>query len=78
MGRHSGFIAATATLAQQDVNYVLIPEVDFDLEGPNGLLKTLENRLAERGHAVIVVAEGADRSSLSTRKKSWICPAISS
>ncbi|UCG09517.1 MAG: ATP-dependent 6-phosphofructokinase [Desulfobacterales bacterium] len=59
MGRHSGFIAATAVLAQQDVNFVLIPEVDFDLEGPNGLLRAVEDRLAERGHAVIVVAEGA-------------------
>ena len=59
MGRHSGFIAATAALAQQDVNFVLIPEVDFDLHGPNGLLESLEARLAERGHAVIVVAEGA-------------------
>jgi 6-phosphofructokinase 1 len=59
MGRHSGFIAATATLAQQDVNFVLIPEVDFDLEGPGGLLDALAKRLADRGHAVIVVAEGA-------------------
>jgi 6-phosphofructokinase 1 len=59
MGRHSGFIAATATLAQQDVNFVLIPEVDFDLDGPNGLLSALEKRLADRGHAVIVAAEGA-------------------
>jgi 6-phosphofructokinase 1 len=59
MGRHSGFIAATATLAQQDVNFVLIPEVDFDLDGPNGLLVNLEKRLAARGHAVIVAAEGA-------------------
>jgi 6-phosphofructokinase 1 len=59
MGRHSGFIAATATLAQEDVNFVLIPEVDFDLEGPNGFLSALEARLASRGHAVIVVAEGA-------------------
>ena len=59
MGRHSGFIASTASLAQQDVNFVLIPEVDFDLEGPNGLLAALEKRLKERGHAVIVVAEGA-------------------
>jgi 6-phosphofructokinase 1 len=39
MGRHSGFIAATATLAQQHVNFVLIPEVDFDLDGPGGLLQ---------------------------------------
>jgi len=59
MGRHSGFIASTAVLAQQDVNFVLIPEVDFELEGQNGLLKKLEQRLENRKHAVIVVAEGA-------------------
>jgi 6-phosphofructokinase 1 len=59
MGRHSGFIAATATLAQQDVNFVLIPEIHVHLEGPNGLLTKLEARLSDRGHAVIVVAEGA-------------------
>jgi 6-phosphofructokinase 1 len=59
MGRHAGFIAATAVLAQQDVNFVLIPEVDFDLDGPKGLLQCLEKRLIERKHAVIVVAEGA-------------------
>lgn len=59
MGRHSGFIAATAALAQQDANFVLIPEVDFDLDGPKGFLKALEDRVSSRGHAVIVVAEGA-------------------
>jgi len=59
MGRHSGYIAATAALAQQEVNFVLIPEVDFDLNGPKGLLSALEKRLSLRGHAVIVVAEGA-------------------
>jgi 6-phosphofructokinase 1 len=59
MGRNSGFIAATAALAQQDVNFVLVPEVDFDLEGPNGLFANLEKRLDQRRHAVIVVAEGA-------------------
>lgn len=59
MGRHSGFIAATASLAQQDANFVLIPEVPFDLEGEGGLLAALERRLAERSHAVLVVAEGA-------------------
>ncbi len=48
MGRYSGFIAATATLAQQNVNFVLIPEVDFDLEGQNGLLNSLERRLKQR------------------------------
>lgn len=59
MGRHSGFIAANATLANRDVNFCLIPEVDFDLDGENGLFSALRKRLAKRGHAVIVVAEGA-------------------
>jgi 6-phosphofructokinase 1 len=59
MGRQSGFIAATAALAQQEANFVLIPEVDFKFEGENGLLAKLEKRLEERKHAVIVVAEGA-------------------
>lgn len=59
MGRQSGHIAAGAALAQNDVNFVLIPEVPFDLEGENGFLRTLEKRLVERGHSVILVAEGA-------------------
>lgn len=64
MGRYSGFIAATAALAQQDANFVLIPEVDFDLEGPSGLLERLHERLKARGHAVIVAAEGAGQKYL--------------
>ena len=59
MGRQSGHIAAHAALAQNDVNFVLIPEVPFDLEGEKGFLKNLENRLRRRGHCVILVAEGA-------------------
>ncbi|MGB9712535.1 MAG: ATP-dependent 6-phosphofructokinase [Dissulfurimicrobium sp.] len=59
MGRHSGFIAAAAANALREVNFCLIPESDFDLEGDGGLLKALENRLRERGHAVVVAAEGA-------------------
>lgn len=62
MGRHSGFIAANATLAMNDVNFVLVPEVPFELDGENGLLKHLEKRLLERQHAVIVVAEGAGQN----------------
>lgn len=59
MGRQSGYIAATAALAQGDANFVLIPEVPFDLEGEKGFLKSLEKRIKARGHAVILVAEGA-------------------
>jgi 6-phosphofructokinase 1 len=47
---------------------VLIPEVDFDLKGPNGLLAALEARLADRGHAVIVAAEGAGQSFFADEK----------
>jgi 6-phosphofructokinase 1 len=59
MGRDSGFIAANAALAIQEVNFVLIPEITFDLYGQRGFLKVLRSRLEERHHSVIVVAEGA-------------------
>ncbi len=59
MGRHSGFIAAHAALAVNDVNFVLIPEVPVSFEGETGFLAVLQARLRARGHAVIVAAEGA-------------------
>jgi len=59
MGRYSGFIAAHATLALREVNFVLIPEADFDIDGEYGLLVELEQRLRERQHALILVGEGA-------------------
>lgn len=59
MGRESGFIAAHTALASNDVNFVLVPEVPFDIDGPNGLLANLEKRLNVRDHAVVLVAEGA-------------------
>ncbi len=68
MGRESGFIAANTAMAINDVNYVLIPEVRFDLEGENGLLANLERRLKQRNHAVILVAEGAGQEYLKGSK----------
>lgn len=65
MGRLSGYITATAALAQGDANFVLIPEVPFDLEGDQGFLKALENRMKKRGHAVILVAEGAGQELMN-------------
>ncbi|MCD2332469.1 ATP-dependent 6-phosphofructokinase [Borreliella americana] len=65
MGRDSGFIAAHTALSSNDVNFCLIPELDFDIEGPNGFLVHLERRLLEKEsleeipHAVILIAEGA-------------------
>ena len=64
MGRHSGFIACYASLAMSDVNFVLIPEVAFQLDGGAGLLAVLRRRLEKRGHAVVVVAEGAGQDLL--------------
>jgi 6-phosphofructokinase 1 len=59
MGRDSGFIAAYAALSIQDVNFVLVPEMTFDLHGSKGFLNVLRERLEKRHHALIVVAEGA-------------------
>jgi len=65
MGRHSGFIAANAALAMNDVNFLLVPEVPFDLYGDNGFLYHLEQRLNRRHHAVICIAEGAGQNFLT-------------
>lgn len=59
MGRDSGFIAASAALSTQVVNFVLIPENEFDLFGYRGFFSILKKRLEAKHHAVIVVAEGA-------------------
>ncbi len=64
MGRESGFIAAHTTLATSDVNFCLIPEVPFTLEGENGLLNSIKRRLDMRQHAVVLVAEGAGQELL--------------
>ncbi len=59
MGRDSGFVVAGAALASQEANFVLVPEVPFPLNGRDGFLSALEARIEERGHALVVVAEGA-------------------
>ena len=67
MGRYSGSIAAGATLASQEVNFTLVPEIPFELDGENGFLAWLKRRIVDRGHAVIVVAEGAGQELMSGR-----------
>jgi 6-phosphofructokinase 1 len=62
MGRESGWIAASATLSNGSVNFCLVPEVPFDLHGPNGFLSHLKTRLLNKEHAVVVVAEGAGQN----------------
>ena len=65
MGRNSGFIAAMAAIANGDANFVLVPEVPFDMDGKKGFLKALETRLLDRRHALVVVAEGAGQDIVS-------------
>lgn len=67
MGRDSGFIAASTALAMPVVNFVLVPEMDFELEGANGFLENLKRRLLLKKHAVIVVAEGAGQHLFETK-----------
>jgi 6-phosphofructokinase 1 len=64
MGRESGFIAAHTALASHEANFVMIPEVPFELEGEKGLFNVLRRRLERRKHAVIIVAEGAGQDLL--------------
>ncbi len=66
MGRHSGFIACFAAMAQPDVNFVIIPETPFEVDGPKGFYAALRKRLEARGHAVIVVAEGAGQDLVNS------------
>jgi 6-phosphofructokinase 1 len=63
MGRHSGFIACYAALANHDVNFVLVPEVPFAIKP---FLAELRSRVERHGHAVVVVAEGAGQDLLET------------
>jgi 6-phosphofructokinase 1 len=63
MGRDSGFIAVFASLARSDVNFCLIPESPFALDR---LLDSVRDRLQKRGHAVIVVAEGAGQDLMQS------------
>jgi len=69
MGRDSGFIAASAALSIQEVNFVLIPEISFDLYGIRGFLRVLRKRLEDRHHSVVVVAEGAGQDLFESNEQ---------
>ncbi len=66
MGRDSGFITAYAAMSNPVVNFCLIPEMDFEIDGPNGLLAALERRFRSgKSHTVITVAEGAGQKFMA-------------
>ena len=69
MGRQSGFIAAHTAIASHEVDFVLVPEVPFELEGENGLFIHLQRCLQQNSHAVVLVAEGAGQELLKDESR---------
>jgi 6-phosphofructokinase len=63
VGFRTGYQGSIARYGHPVMDYVLIPEVPFALDGEEGLLAHLRRMVARRGHAVIVVAEGAGQAS---------------
>lgn len=61
MGRHAGFITAGTTIASQDVNFAIIPEIQLRLDP---FLAALKARMQRSSHALIAVAEGAGQDLL--------------
>lgn len=68
MGRHCGWVAATATLAARHVDMVLIPEMEVKIEK---VLEHVTRVMKRKKYMVIVVAEGCgdtllDASAMGT------------
>jgi 6-phosphofructokinase 1 len=66
MGRNSGALTATAAVAMNDIDFVLIPEVSVVLEGKNGLLNAIIRKILDKGYITIAVAEGAGQNLITT------------
>jgi len=67
MGRDSGYIAAHSTISSHgDVDLLLIPElkIDFDVDSSTNIFNHLHNTLLNKGHAVVVLSEGAGAEHL--------------
>ena len=69
MGRYSGFIAMQASLANNSVDFCLVPELPFELHGDQGLYNQVVSRVKEQGHCLIVVAEGAEEGLVNPNEK---------
>jgi 6-phosphofructokinase 1 len=68
MGRYAGFIAHHAALANNEVDFCIIPELPYELEGQNGLYERVVERVKAKGHCLIVVAEGAEEGLISEKR----------
>lgn len=66
MGRDAGFVVQNAVIASTIVDLALIPEVKWKLDD---VLKHVEEVVARKNHAVVVVAEGAGQEHVATGKR---------
>ena len=69
MGRYAGFIAHAASLANNDVDFCIIPELPYELNGPKGLYNQIVKRVKDKGHCVVIVAEGAEEGLINPGEK---------
>ena len=69
MGRYSGFIAMQASLINNDVDFCLIPELPFELNGEKGVYEQVVKRVKENGNCLLVVAEGAEDGLINEKEK---------
>ena len=69
MGRYAGFIAQAASLANNEVDFCLIPELPYELNGPKGLYNQIVERVKSKGNCLIVVAEGAEEGLINPNEK---------
>jgi 6-phosphofructokinase 1 len=67
MGRESGFTAANATLASNQIDFCIVPEMEFRMTGEGGLLDLIEKRLRRKKFCVIVIAEGAGQNYVTDK-----------
>jgi len=69
MGRYAGFIAHAASLCHNDIDFCLVPELPFELQGPFGVFNQIIKRVKSKGHCVVVVAEGAEEGLINPNEK---------
>lgn len=65
MGRNSGFIAMHSALGSCVADLCLVPEVNFYLDGPGGIVDHLYERILDHDKAVVVIAEGAGQELMA-------------
>lgn len=67
-GRSSGQFPLSSCLASRDVNICLVPEIQFQIYGAQGVYEAIIERAKVKGHCIIVVSEGAYKGLIASEK----------